>query len=239
MISLYSHGDTENELQHFKLVSAAKGDSIYHEGDQALYWYEVVCGMVRTSRILADGHRQLTSFVYPGDVFGIDADLYCESAEAIIDVHLKQYHICAVHSDAAFDSHRHGVLERALETARQNMFLFGHRTATNRIAAFLIATANRCGTKSGLELPMTRGDIADHLSLTLHTVSRTISDLARRGLIALDGPQKWRILDLDGLHQAAADPKSGTGCDSYEVDKSSTLIDPFMLAQGDVRQKEC
>src|SRR3546814_18775123 len=52
---------------------------------------------------------------------------------------------------------------------------------------------------------MTRGDIADHLGLTIHTVSRTISGFVRQGLIELEGPQSCRLLDLDGLRAIAGD----------------------------------
>jgi DNA-binding MarR family transcriptional regulator len=40
---------------------------------------------------------------------------------------------------------------------------------------------------------MTRADIADHLGLTIHTVSRTLSELARREIIHLNGPQSITI----------------------------------------------
>ena len=100
----------------------------------------------------------------------------------------------------------HGrILERALESARQCIFLFGHRTAANRVAAFLISIADRSGGRSGVQIPMTRSDIADYLNLTLHTVSRTISEFAKRRLIVLDGPQNIRILDLEQLRLLAGD----------------------------------
>ena len=64
---------------------------------------------------------------------------------------------------------------------------------------------------------MTRSDIADYLNLTLHTVSRTIADFARKRLIALDSPQHVRILDLDGLRALSGEPDAGGGSDLYPV----------------------
>ena len=183
-------------------VRFAKGSAIYHEGDRAGHWYEVANGIVRTCRFHADGHRQLTGFYYSGDVFGIDSARYEESAEAVTDVMLRRYPAGSREGEEAASV---PALEKALDSARRSIFLFGHRTAANRVAAFLIAMTQRSGAAEDVELPMTRGDIADHLNLTLHTVSRTIGELARKGLIALHGPQAVRILDIDGLRAIAGE----------------------------------
>jgi CRP/FNR family transcriptional regulator/CRP/FNR family nitrogen fixation transcriptional regulator len=207
VISVSARDDEVREASR-DLVHYAKGQTIYHQGDLADQWFEVVSGIVRTCRFMADGHRQLTGFFYSQDVFGVDGARHRESAEAVTDVVLRR-------SRAASLGHGPGsgpqAFERALESARRSIFLFGHRTAANRVAAFLITIAERSGLRAGVQLPMTRSDIADHLNLTLHTVSRTISDFARRGLIALSGRQDVRILDLEGLRAVAGDAATGNG----------------------------
>lgn len=185
-------------------VNFAKGTAIYHEGDPAAQWYEVVGGIVRTCRFMADGHRQLTGFFYSGDVFGVDGGRYPESAEAVTNVVLRRSPAKALEYEPTGEGAPR-VLERALESAKRSIFLFGHRTAANRVAAFLINMAERSGIEAGVQLPMTRSDIADHLNLTLHTVSRTICDFARKRLIAFHGPQNVRILDLEGLRVIAGE----------------------------------
>lgn len=94
-------------------------------------------------------------------------------------------------------------LESALSNAQACIFLLGHRTATERMAAFLLATSRRMGAQNAVMLPMSRADIADHLGLTIHTVSRTLSDFIRRALIVLDSPQSIHILDRTGLMHMA------------------------------------
>ena len=212
VITRCSHDAEDRRGLFCDATSFAKGATIYHQGDQVGHWYEVLAGIVRTCRFLADGHRQLTGFFHVGDVFGLDGTRYRESAEAVTEVVLRRY--SANPFDAAQGS-RGGVpdhiFEKALESARQSIFLFGHRTAANRLAAFLISMAGRSRASAGVnvELPMTRGDIADHLNLTLHTVSRTICAFARRGYIVLDGPQNVRIVDLEGLRVLAGDAGPG------------------------------
>ena len=198
------------------VVSVEKGAAIYCEGDPATYWYEVVDGTVRTCRFLADGHRQLTGFFYPDDVFGVDGPHHPEAAEAVTDVVLRRHLARDLQDDGAVGNAADLVLHKALASARRSIFMFGHRTAANRVAAFLIGAAERSRDK-GLVLPMTRNDIADHLNLTLHTVSRTISDFSRKGMIALDGPQKVRILALEKLRVLAGEADRGDGAPGYPL----------------------
>jgi CRP/FNR family transcriptional regulator len=51
---------------------------------------------------------------------------------------------------------------------------------------------------------MTRNDIADHLGLTIETVSRTFSKLKAEGLIALPTPTRLEIRDRQRLADVAA-----------------------------------
>jgi CRP/FNR family nitrogen fixation transcriptional regulator len=69
------------------------------------------------------------------------------------------------------------------------MLLLGRKNAAERVGSFLLKLAKRAS--SGIvELPMTRCDIADHLGLTLETVSRTMSQLARDQAIALPNARR-------------------------------------------------
>lgn len=217
MITLYSRDSVTDQRSTGQLVSLAKGSAVYHQGDSAAFWYEVASGIVRTCRFLSDGHRQLTGFFYSDEVFGVDASIYQESAEAVTNVVLRRYPTRADDDGDTVADARGKVLEKALESARRCIFLFGHRTAANRVAAFLISQAERCGAQAGLQLPMTRSDIADYLNLTLHTVSRTIADFARKRLIALDSPQHLRILDLDGLRALSGEPDAQDGFHVYPL----------------------
>lgn len=186
-----------------EILFVTKGSSIYFQGDVATHWYEVLRGAVRTCRFYPDGRRQLTNFFHPGEVFGLDSGRYEEAAEAVTETRLRRH---ALSDDETGDSKgsAEGALRRALDSARRCIFLLGHKTAAERIAAFLIASTDK-SDPSRVVLPMSRSDIADHLGLTIHTVSRTISELVRRGVIELGPRHSIRIVDYHGLRAITGD----------------------------------
>ena len=77
--------------------------------------------------------------------------------------------------------------------------MLGHRTAAEKLAAFLIDWAKRCPGDPTVTLAMTRQDIADYLGLTIETVSRTLSGLQRRALIELPSARQVRLVDASAL----------------------------------------
>jgi CRP/FNR family transcriptional regulator len=58
-------------------------------------------------------------------------------------------------------------------------------------------------SETELNLPMTRTDIADHLGLTIETVSRAFTRLAKDKIIELDTPSSISLLDRDRLIESA------------------------------------
>lgn len=184
------------------ILKFRKGEIIFSQGDPGDCWFEVVSGTVRTCHFHVDGHRQLTGFFYQGDVFGVEYGSRDAAAEAVTNTILTRHPVLNAEPDS-FGQNR--ALERALDSANQCIFLLGRRNANERVAAFLLIAAKRLSALGSVPLPMTRSDIADHLGLTIHTVSRTISGFVRQGLIELDGPQLCRLVDPEGLRAIAGE----------------------------------
>ena len=78
------------------------------------------------------------------------------------------------------------------------MTLIGRLPDDERVAAFLVAMRERWARIKGpsvtIQLPMQRIDMADYLGLTIETVSRTLTKLARDGVILIV-PEAVRVLD--------------------------------------------
>jgi CRP/FNR family nitrogen fixation transcriptional regulator len=84
---------------------------------------------------------------------------------------------------------------RSLERAQSHMLLLGRKTAQEKLASFLLDMADRISDDDEhFDLPMQRSDIADHLGLTIETVSRVFSQFSRDGVIGL--PAASRSVEL-------------------------------------------
>ncbi len=55
-------------------MSFRRNAEIFAEGEAAGYVYKVVSGVVRISKLLPDGRRQISAFHLPGDMFGFEID---------------------------------------------------------------------------------------------------------------------------------------------------------------------
>lgn len=94
-----------------------------------------------------------------------------------------------------------------LSLAQDQMLLLGRRNADEKVAAFLLnlqARYARIGQKSvTVPLPMSRQDIADYLGLTIETVSRTLTKLAKEKALVVV-PDGVRLLSMERLDALAA-----------------------------------
>lgn len=168
-----------------------QGEELFGEGDEAEFFYQVVSGAVRSCKLLSDGRRQIDAFHLPGDIFGLEAGAeHRFSAEAIGDITVIAYRrsrlAALIQDDPAFRDKIMTATLRSLDRAYDHMLLLGRKAAPEKMATFLLDMAQRLSTDDeNFELPMTRSDIADHLGLTIETVSRTLTQFVRSGLIRL------------------------------------------------------
>jgi CRP/FNR family nitrogen fixation transcriptional regulator len=177
----------------------AKDEQIFTEGDRAAYFYKVVSGAVRTSKLLSDGRRQIDAFHLPGDIFGIESgDEHRFTAEALGPATVIMYRRCSLEtlasSDGAFAHQIVAAMMRSLERAQDHMLLLGRKSAMEKIATFLLDMAERFAEDDHVDLPMSRTDIADHLGLTIETVSRSLTQLERQGVIELPAHRRTIML---------------------------------------------
>lgn len=182
-----------------------KDESIYFEGDTPAGWFVVESGVARTCRFHADGHRQLTGFHYEGDVFGLDEGSRLEAAEAVTDMTCWYLPNRMAGGEGLIAAEAQQVFKKALENAHRCIFLFGRRSAQERLAAFILMLAARQRVRNDVELSMSRSDIADYLGLTIHTVSRTLSQLCQERMILLEGPHHCRLLNHAALKRLAGE----------------------------------
>jgi len=195
-------------------VRLKPGQALFHEGDPARQVFTVTRGSVKLYRLLSDGRRQVTAFLFPGDFLGLGPDAAHElSAEAMDDVQL-----CAfprgrfgdfVDAHPRMERQLYCLAARRLGAAGDQMMLLGRKTALERLASFFVQLQGRAARNGRdgrfVDLPMSRSDIADYLGLTKETVSRLLARLRARRLIRLAAIDRVEILDPAGLAHLAED----------------------------------
>lgn len=190
------------------------GQALFFEGDAAKHVFEVLEGALRIFRIISDGRRVITGFIYDGDLVGVSLKgNYLYSAEAVVPTKIRR--LTRRTFDAATqDSEelRPQVFERICDemaAAQDQLVLLSSKSAEERLCTFLLKHLRRTAAKNGvqslIQLPMTRQDMADYLGLTIETVSRTITKLATKGILGCVGRHSIRIIKPMLLAQLAGD----------------------------------
>jgi CRP/FNR family transcriptional regulator len=185
-----------------------RGEVIAAAGAAADHVYKVNSGTLRVVRVLADGRRHVAKFLTAGDYFGIaEGDEYSHSLEAVTDCALSRYakrHFdTAMETDATTGRILFGQVCRQLEASNHMQLLLSRKTAAERIATFLLSFRQK--NERLVCLPMCRSDIADHLGLTLETVSRVISKFRQQRWISLQDATHILLNAPDKLEALAAD----------------------------------
>ena len=190
-------------------MSFARNAEIYAEGETAGYVYKVLSGVVRVSKLLPDGRRQISAFHMPGEMFGFEADeLHHASAEAVVPTKVVAYKWEGVlgteKQSASFVRELLSLTVLGLRHTQDHLLLLGRKNALERLAEFLLEMSARMGGSAVLELAMPRHDIADYLGLTLETVSRMFAELKEMGAIKLESARRVHLLDKAALRAMGA-----------------------------------
>ncbi len=207
------------ELEHISAMARGSdldvGQAVFFEGDDARNLFVLISGALKLYKLLPDGRRQITGFLYAGDFLGLAFnDVYQYTAEALGPsrlCRLPRARIEALLDDLPrLASRLLNLASTELAAAQAQMLLLGRKTAQERLASFLLHLTQRAGARIDarddmIHLPMSRADIADFLGLTVETVSRSFSKLKSSRLIALREGGQVQIRDPKGLAAIAGD----------------------------------
>jgi CRP/FNR family nitrogen fixation transcriptional regulator len=190
-------------------MSFGRNAEIYAEGETSGYVYKVVSGVVRVSKLLPDGRRQISAFHMPGEMFGFEADeAHHASAEAVVPTKVIAYRWDGVlgteRQPPNFVRELLNLTVLGLRHTQNHLLLLGRKNARERLAAFLLEMSARTDGSSVLDLAMPRHDIADYLGLTLETVSRMFAELKELGVIKLESARRVHLLDKAALKAMGA-----------------------------------
>lgn len=207
--------DAQNELNrasHTRTFLA--GETITAEGEEPGIVGNVVSGVLRMSKTMADGRQQIVGLLFPSDMFGrvfshesnfaieaaTDVTLCCFDKPAFERIILKNPQI------------EHEILLSTLDeldAARDWMMLLGCQTVLERLASFMIIIVHRTFKQNDrhcpapeplfLTIPVSRRDMATYLGTTVETISRKIQYMARKKVIRILDPKHFEITNSGQL----------------------------------------
>lgn len=190
------------------------GESLMWEGEDSVLVANVIEGVLKLSTGTEDGREQIVGVVYPSDFIG--RPFGATSGHGVTA--LTEARVC-VFSRRDFDAFarehpalEHKLLQRTLaelDRTRRWMLLLGRKSASEKLATFLLEMSERlidpgCGDAPELPLkrfalPFSRQQVADVLGLTIETVSRQFTRMKAEGLIDLPSRREVIILDHAAL----------------------------------------
>lgn len=197
--------------------SVEEGGFFFMQGDPATHAYVVVTGLVKMIQITPNGQQITLRMMIPGQTYGGIAMLnpkagYPATAQAVEDstaiawdtAHLRS--LAEKEPSLAFNTMQlmHGYItelqerQKALVTAR----------VEQRIARILLKLAAEAGKKVAegilIDMPLSRQDVAEMSGTTLYTVSRTLTEWERGGLLKI-GRERVVVCNPHGLVSIADD----------------------------------
>jgi CRP/FNR family transcriptional regulator len=191
-----------------------RGEYIIGAGDAFRAIHLLTVGSVKAYRIGVHGRHQITAFYLAEDVLGLDAidgkphPTFIEALEDCTTIEVPLRGLDATSLDrGALQGALIRQLAHELKREQHLALMLGATTAEERLAVFLLDLGRRYSERGysprEFVLRMTREEIANHLGLTLETVSRALSKFRRDGALDVDG-RRVRICDSDRLSRIAA-----------------------------------
>lgn len=204
----------ESELNEFsELVirrrNFQKGEVPFLAGYEARSLYMIRTGSMKSYIDSIDGERHITSFQFPGDLFGMDGiedKVHVSSIQA-----LESTSVCELNFKA-FEQlgERIPMLQHQMlrffsrEILRKNnvLMLLSNMLGKRRFASFLIDISKSINAHNlithNFNLSMKRRDIANYLGMTIESLSRLFSRFQELKLINVKN-SRIEINDFDGL----------------------------------------
>ncbi len=181
------------------------------DGEKLDRYSNILRGVVKLSKLTADGRQQIVGLQFAPDFLGrpfsLQSEVEIQSATDVKVCSFPRTVLDKLIKESPELEHRlHQQALKELDEARNWMLTLGRKSAREKVASFLYYIAihidPEAHEKSGVvqfEIPLTRSDIADFLGLTIETVSRHFTKLRQVGAINLVNNRNIEIPDLNRL----------------------------------------
>lgn len=188
------------------------GRAVYQAGDPFTSLHLVHSGIFKHVNLAVDGREQVVALHFKGDLLGLDG--IASGQHACDAVAMDTGEVWSFRYEALLRACTgcpsllgvlHSAMSREIGRDCDSLMALCTLPADARVADFLRYWAESLSSRGmrtdQITLRMTRAEIGNHLGMTLESVSRAMSRLARLGLIgfAEKGRREMQIPDVAGL----------------------------------------
>jgi CRP/FNR family transcriptional regulator len=184
------------------------GSPVFRSGAPAHALYAVRQGMIKTTRVTADGDERIVGFHAPGEVLGLEA--FSMGAYACDAIALEPSVCCEVPlplgEETCYVRELSTAVVRLLSQAAAPKLNLTRGSARQRVTNFLVDLAERLEKRGfdaqQLRLSMSRQEIANLLDTRIETVSRTLQQMNRERAIQVRGSNVSLLNLTESAHAA-------------------------------------
>lgn len=175
-----------------------KKQTVYQEGDNPLYIYQVKKGRVRSYLFYHDGRELSTNIFTKGDYFGYEALLahekYSDNTQTIEDSELclinKDFFFELLYQNPTIAQKFIGLLSENIREKEEQLLRLAYHSVRKRVADALVAVARKfVGDQTADEciIRIARDDLAAMAGTANETISRTLADFKDEKLLSKEG----------------------------------------------------
>jgi CRP/FNR family transcriptional regulator, nitrogen oxide reductase regulator len=194
--------------ERFRARHLRRGEFAFLEGDRADALNLLVTGRIKVVRETEAGREAIIRLIEPGEIFGsaggwgepvYPASAVAQEEAEILRLPAERF-LELIRSEPDFAVAVVAELGARLRDAAERIRDLQTEQVEQRIARALVRQARKAvpAASGALELSLSRKDLAELSGTTLSTASRTLSDWARRGIVA-GGRERVRVLDVEAL----------------------------------------
>lgn len=187
------------------------GETVYQAGERFANLHIIHSGCFKVVNLSSDGRERVVALHFKGDWLGFDGiaegrhdcdvvamdigEVWTISYQTLLAASLQKPHLLTA---------LHAAMSREIARDRDSLMSLCTLSADARVADFLhnwVTSLASCGLRTDqITLRMTRAEIGNYLGMTLESVSRALSRLARDNVIALEkGRREVQIPDVGAL----------------------------------------
>ena len=205
---------TEALARSMRSVSLARGETLFHEGEDGDRFFIVLTGKMKLGRVSIDGRENLIAILGPGEMIGeltlFDPGPRTATAVAVSATELAALAhaelIAWVERNPKVAKHLLAALARRLRRTTDSLADLVFSDVPGRVAKTLLDLARRFGEQRGALVhvghDLTQEELAQLVGASRETVNKALADFSSRGWIRVE-QRGVDLIDLDRLERRA------------------------------------